>query len=112
LFSEEDFIFPPTATSEPDPVPERPVELYQNRPNPFDEATVISYFVHKPLAAAQGRIVVTDLEGRVVKEIPAPLKEGLNEVLYFHGYNATGTFVYSLLVDGQVLDSKTMVFAN
>ncbi|RMF31159.1 MAG: M28 family peptidase, partial [Bacteroidetes bacterium] len=32
LFSEEDFIFPPTATSEPDPVPERPVELYQNRP--------------------------------------------------------------------------------
>jgi len=36
----------------------------------------------------------------------------LNEILYEYGYNLVGTFVYSLELDGLVLDSHQTIFAN
>jgi hypothetical protein len=47
-----------------------------------------------------------------LKKLPTQVRKGMNEVLYFHGYNTVGTFVYSLIIDGQVIDSKRMIFAN
>ncbi|RMG83463.1 MAG: M28 family peptidase [Bacteroidetes bacterium] len=120
LFSKEQFAFPTvnatgevvndSPTETPDP---GPVELFQNRPNPFDEATVISYFVHDNTGLSDAWLVVSDLNGREVSRLPAPLQKGLNEVVYTHGYNAVGTYVYSLVTgNGRVLASRTMVFAN
>lgn len=120
LFSEEQFAFPtvnaagevvndfPTETPEPGPV-----ELFQNRPNPFDEATIISYFVHDNAGLSDAWLVVSDLNGREISRLPAPLLKGLNEVVYTHGYNAVGTYVYSLVTgNSRVLASRRMVFAN
>jgi hypothetical protein len=40
------------------------------------------------------------------------LEAGMNEVMYSHGYHATGTFIYSLVIDGKTIASRKMVFAN
>jgi hypothetical protein len=88
------------------------IELLQNRPNPFDESTIISFLVHGPATNHTARIVITDLNGKMIKEIPVEVKEGMNEVLYHHGYNMVGTFLYSLYINDQMIATKKMVFAN
>ncbi|MDZ4747537.1 MAG: M28 family peptidase [Saprospiraceae bacterium] len=88
------------------------IELLQNRPNPFDESTIISFLVHGPANNHQARILITDLNGKLIKEIPLEVREGMNEVLYHHGYNMVGTYLYSLYIDDQMIATKKMVFAN
>ena len=91
---------------------EKSIELLQNRPNPFDEATYFSFYVKKEIPYRSAYIIVTDLNGREVKRLNTLVNKGINEVLYTHGYNKTGTFVYSLYIDEKLIDSRTMVFAN
>ncbi|MFZ1676486.1 MAG: M28 family peptidase [Saprospiraceae bacterium] len=88
------------------------IELLQNKPNPFDESTIISFLVNEPVTAHHAVIVITDVKGKTIKEIPTEIKAGMNEVLFEHGYNATGTYFYSLFVDEQLISTKKMVFAN
>ena len=88
------------------------VELLQNKPNPFDESTIISFLVHDPATIGKAIIRITDMNGRVVKEIKVQVKEGINEVLYTHGYNMVGTYLYSLYLNDQLVDTKKMVFSN
>ncbi len=88
------------------------VELLQNKPNPFDESTIISFLVHDPATIEKAIIRITDMKGRVVKEIKVQVKEGINEVLYTHGYNMVGTYLYSLYLNDQLVDTKKMVFSN
>ncbi len=87
------------------------LSLLQNNPNPFDEATTISVLVDKPTSYQKAFIVIRDLQGKLVKQLPMQLEQGINDVLYFHGYNATGTYIYSLEIDGKVIESKRMIFA-
>lgn len=88
------------------------VQLLQNKPNPFDGQTVISVIADKNMTDARSFISVTDVAGKEVKRLPILLHEGMNEVTYEHGYHATGTYVYSLYINGQKIQSKRMVFAN
>lgn len=99
-------------TLTPIPVPEQKIAtLFQNRPNPFDEATSIGYIIHRDLNNAKAQIVIRDRNGVLVKRIPAETNEGVNEVIYYHGYNKEGTFIYTLEIDGRPIESKMMVFA-
>ena len=52
------------------------------------------------------------MQGKPIKEIPVPIQQGMNEVLYEHVYNMTGTYLYSLFIDDQLVATKKMVFAN
>ncbi len=88
------------------------VELLPNKPNPFDESTIISFLINDPTTIHKARVVITDLEGKTMKEIPVVVKQGMNEVLYHHGYNMAGTYLYSLYVDDRLISTKKMVFAN
>lgn len=92
--------------------PVKTIQLLQNRPNPFDEATFIGFYVTESIDYKKAYVVVRDMNGKELKRIDVELNEGHNEILYEHGYNAIGTFVYSLEVDGRVVDSRQMVFAN
>lgn len=100
-----------TTTSITEEVPQA-IELLQNRPNPFDEATWIHFLVHQIPDYTSAFIVIRDGQGRLLKELPVQLKVGLNEVLYTHGYGASGMLTYSLVLDGQLIATKSMVFAN
>lgn len=88
------------------------ISLMQNQPNPFDESTYILFQVDQIPNYKKASLKITDLQGKIVEEIPVTLQLGLNEILYTHGYGATGTFFYSLVMDGQVIETKSMVFAN
>ncbi|WP_345076766.1 M28 family peptidase [Nemorincola caseinilytica] len=90
----------------------RPIELMQNKPNPADEATMIGVLVNNKVAYKDAYISIRDLNGREVQCTPISLTEGMNEIIYDHGYNMSGTYMYSLVIDGRVIDSKRMVFAN
>lgn len=88
------------------------VELLQNRPNPFDGETVISVVANKNMADKRAFISIANIEGKEVKRLPITLREGVNEVTYEHGYHATGTYIYTLVINGQKQQSKRMIFAN
>nr|MDQ3015239.1 M28 family peptidase [Bacteroidota bacterium] len=88
------------------------IELFQNKPNPFDESTMISFMVPDPVNVTNARILIVDLNGRIVKELPVGVKEGMNEVVFHHGYNMTGTYLYSLFVNDVLIGTRKMVFAN
>lgn len=89
-----------------------PIELQQNKPNPADEATMIGVLVNSKTVYKEAYILIKDVNGKEVQRMPIQLEEGMNEIIYDHGYNMTGTYTYSLIVDGSVLDTKRMVFAN
>lgn len=109
-FFTEELLVRLTGTDDPDDL--QGIELLQNRPNPFDESTIISFTVNDPIGVRNATIVITDLRGKKVKEIPVEISGGMNEVLFEHGYNMTGTYLYSLYVNGQLVGTKKMVFAN
>jgi hypothetical protein len=112
LFSGEKLVANTTSTEEPEDDAERNIRLFQNRPNPFDEATWISFWVNEVPHYGKAEILVSDLQGRVVERVPVLLQQGMNEVLYTHGYGVRGAFAYTLLVDEKVVDTRKMVFAN
>jgi len=113
LFSSEKQLFPNTvSTSESDNDAERNIRLFPNRPNPFDEATWITFWVNEVPTYQKAFVQIVDLQGKIIEQIPVALKQGLNETLYTHGYGVRGTFAYALVVDGQTVDVRQMVFAN
>ncbi len=88
------------------------IELLQNKPNPADEATMISVSVTDKIIYRSAVIVITDLNGKEVSRKPIELEMGINEITYEHGFNMVGTYIYSLIVDGKIMQSRRMVFTN
>ncbi len=114
LFSNEELFIVTALGVEEGTIEEKPkaIQLLQNRPNPFDEATYIAFMVNETIPFQKAAIVIRDMQGKEIQRLPTTLNAGLNEILYEHGYNVVGTFVYSLEVDGKVVDSRQMIFAN
>jgi len=112
LFSGEKNILPTVSTSEPGGEESRNIRLFQNRPNPFDEATWISFWVNDVPTYQKAFIQIIDLQGKIIEQMPVVLKQGLNETLYTHGYGVRGAFVYALIIDGKTVDTRQMIFAN
>ncbi len=90
----------------------KPIELLQNRPNPFDEATIIGVLVNQEVNYKNAAIVVYDINGKKVENMKIDLKPGVNEAFYQHGYGKTGTYFYTLVIDGNEISRKSMIFAN
>jgi hypothetical protein len=99
-------------TTTPDASENQPIRLFQNRPNPFDEATWISFWVQEMPAYHAAEMQITDLQGRLIERIPLTLQPGMNEVMYSHGYGVRGAFAYTLVMDGRPIETRQMVFAN
>jgi hypothetical protein len=91
--------------------PENPsaARLYQNQPNPYGEKTVIRYFL--PQTTSSARLKVFSATGIEVysRELTG---KGAGEVeLSGHPFGS-GTYVYQLVVDGRVIDSKKLVLTR
>lgn len=112
LFSQEKFASLTTDVQEVE-LAEKGLMLLQNHPNPFDEATTIGVLVNRSLDYRTAYIAFQDLQGKELTRLPITLHQGMNDVVYgyqHHDY-VPGIYLYSLVVDGQVVDTKRMVYA-
>lgn len=83
--------------------------LYQNTPNPFTEATVISYIV--PVEALQASIYIYNMLGEQLSQYDvSTFGEGSITISANELY--AGTFLYSLVVDGKLIDTKQMIITQ
>lgn len=80
--------------------------LLQNAPNPFSAASEVRYYV--PESMTDARVEIADLKGVVVQTIELQEK-GLNSVNFDAGRIGNGSFVYTLYVEGQIIDSRIMI---
>jgi hypothetical protein len=94
------------------PTETKDFDLLQNRPNPFDEATIIGVKVNKSGDYKQAFILIRDLSGREIERLPIQLNSEVCEVIYEHGYAQIGVYSYTLVVDQKEVATKMMVFAN
>ena len=83
--------------------------LEQNAPNPFNQNTMINYSL--PEKAGNAVINITDMNGKVIKTVPLTEK-GKGQLVLEAGQLAAGTYRYSLIVNGKLLDTKKMVLTK
>lgn len=83
--------------------------LQQNTPNPYNGSTVIGY--HLPQSTTNAEIIVTDLTGNVIRSISLN-GTGNGQITFSSGSLESGTYFYTLLVNGQKIDTKEMIIAN
>ncbi len=111
LFSNEEFLTVTASGIDKLKGPYSGITLLQNKPNPFDEATLIAFHAELVPKYSEAYIQLRDLGGREITRISVEVRKGINEVIYKHGYNKRGTFIYTLVIDNVKVDSKRMVFA-
>ena len=84
-------------------------KLYQNTPNPWSSETVIRYSL--PQEVANACIYIYDMQGAQLKSIPAQGRGESQVTLNAHDLNA-GMYIYALVADGQLIDSKQMIITK
>jgi hypothetical protein len=78
--------------------------LYQSIPNPTDDVALINYALVSE--NSQSEIVIQMLEGKVIETIQLDRKAGHGSLKVSLGNLANGTYLYSLVIDGKVIDTK------
>jgi hypothetical protein len=82
--------------------------LYQNTPNPFKEKTTIRFRLADD--AQNAAICIFDLSGKLVKKL---LVSSGDESVTVPGYElGEGMFLYTLMVNGQEIDTKRMIISK
>jgi trimeric autotransporter adhesin len=81
--------------------------LYQNEPNPFDNYTVIRYYIPEN-TLGEASVVFNDMYGNEIKKEEITVK-GLNNIKANTDNLASGIYSYSLYVDGKLIDTKKMI---
>lgn len=82
--------------------------LDQNIPNPFTNETVINYTL--PQQVQNAALVVYDLSGKQISSFA--LNNGGSSITLSSEKLAAGIYIYSVMADGKILDSKRMVVAG
>ncbi|MFN9595464.1 MAG: tail fiber domain-containing protein [Bacteroidota bacterium] len=83
--------------------------LGQNIPNPADNSTIIPFSI--PTNCKSASILITDhATGRAIKAVPLSCKD--THLMLDAGSLASGTYSYSLFVDGVNIDTKQMVIVK
>lgn len=81
--------------------------LFQNAPNPFNKTTVIKYKV--TLSAKEASILLFNLQGLLIKTIKGLDLKGDGEITISGFELRPGMYMYSLIVDGSIIDTKRMI---
>ncbi len=80
-------------------------KLYQNFPNPFLNSTNISFELFNPV---QVRLYISDLNGNIIATLVDDKLSAGNHQYKWNGYAKTGTYIYSLEIEGNTI-SKRMI---
>ena len=82
------------------------------KPNPADDATMISFYSDKPVTYKEAFIRITDTNGILEKQLPVTINQGMNEVLYKHSTLKNGTFIIQLMIDGKAIANSRIIFSH
>jgi hypothetical protein len=83
--------------------------LEQNQPNPTTHSTMIKYFI--PGQNSTASIKISNTSGEAIKSINLSSKNNGQITIQTNDLIA-GTYFYSLIVDGKIIDTKKMVITH
>lgn len=81
--------------------------LHQNTPNPVNSRTHIGYFI--PTNAQEARIVINNTEGSQVDVIELTNRGEGGQDIDTSKWSNSGVYYYSLIVDGELIDTRKMI---
>lgn len=84
-------------------------QLEQNIPNPFIQSSIIRFYI--PSSAKMAELIITDLNGASI-QVFSNLKNGFGTVNVDYSTLSSGSYQYSLLIDGRVMDTKLMILSK
>jgi len=83
--------------------------LDQNVPNPFNTSTTITYYL--PTTITNASIYIYDMNGVQLKSYPAT-ERGKGNVIIQGSELIAGMYLYTLIADGKVIDTKRMILTK
>lgn len=83
--------------------------LDQNTPNPFNSSTSIGYYL--PITIVNASIYVYDMNGIQLKSYPVAERGKGNIIIKGSEFNA-GMYLYALIADGKIIDTKRMILTK
>ena len=84
-------------------------QMSQNEPNPFTHETIVKYTL--PQTISNAFMAVYDLTGKQITTFPITEK-GASSITITSEKLAAGIYIYSIVADGKVVDSKRMIVAE
>jgi len=99
-----------STTGLPELAPDVHASLEQNIPNPFNHTTVIHYTL--PETCTSAKILIANTGGHVIEQVPLSVSGGHDSVTIKGGLLQAGVYLYSLICDGKVVDTKRMVLTK
>ncbi len=84
-------------------------KLDQNIPNPASQNTLINYYI--PANTRSAEIQIIGIRGEIIKKVALPTK-GNGQLKLQTALLDSGTYAYSLIVDGNLVDTKKMIMAR
>lgn len=84
-------------------------QMFQNKPNPFNQETIITCFV--PESASTASLMIFDMQGKQLKKIDIQQKGKSETVIHANELNF-GIYLYSLVVDGKEISTKRMIISK
>jgi len=92
-----------------DPELEGEAILFQNIPNPFSSNTEISCYL--PENTTQATLYIYNLQGAQLKEFPLT-QTGVNTITLYASELPAGMYLYTLVVDNMIIDTKRMILTK
>jgi len=83
--------------------------LYQNTPNPFNESTVIRFVL--PGTVVSATLYIYNMQGNQVKSYDIT-ERGFSSLEILGSELQPGMYLYTLLADGQEMDTKRMILTE
>lgn len=83
--------------------------LYQNSPNPFSEQTQISYIL--PMSVRDAHMYIYNMSGEQLGEYTL-IERGESSLTISANEYAAGMYLYALIADGMVIDTKRMILTK
>jgi hypothetical protein len=80
--------------------------LYQSIPNPSDDEAMINYYLAKNYQDVY--IQISDLNGKIIEKITLNPKHGNGSIKVSLGKFAAQSYIYFLIVEEKIVDSKKM----
>ena len=83
--------------------------LRQNAPNPFTNETKIQFYIPENVNTAS--LNIYDLQGKQLMQIPITQRGESSHLISGHHFSA-GMYLYTLITDGAVVDTKRMILTK